>query len=118
MFKTVDGKFYFTAQWFYRAEDTVRRETCRVLWIIFSIVLCLESNSYFFFLLFFQQAIQQCSDLIDDKRIFFSEIKDVNPLNCLVKVLRINRIPPNVSSLILICMNILDFLYFFSFTLK
>lgn len=67
MFETVDGKFYFTAQSFYRAEDT---------------------------------AIQQCSDLIDDKRIFFSEIKDVNPLNCLVKVLRINRIPPNMDKMI------------------
>lgn len=64
MFEAVDGKSYFTAQWFYRAEDTV---------------------------------IQQCNNLIDQRRVFFSEIKDVNPLNCLVKILRINRLPPNMD---------------------
>ncbi|KAJ9562988.1 hypothetical protein OSB04_008148, partial [Centaurea solstitialis] len=58
MFEGVDRALYFTAQWFYRAKDTI---------------------------------IQACSDLIDDKRVFFSEIKDDNPLDCLLEKLKIVR---------------------------
>ncbi|KAI5675160.1 hypothetical protein M9H77_06110 [Catharanthus roseus] len=65
IFEAVDGEPYFTAQWFYRAEDTV---------------------------------IKTCENLIDQKRVFFSEVKNDNPLDCLVRVLRINRIPPNMDS--------------------
>ncbi|KAI3499154.1 hypothetical protein L1887_34947 [Cichorium endivia] len=60
MFEGVDGISYFSAQWFYRAKDTI---------------------------------IQACSNLIDDKRIFLSEIKDDNPLDCLLQKLKIVRVP-------------------------
>ncbi|XP_057448958.1 putative DNA (cytosine-5)-methyltransferase CMT1 [Lotus japonicus] len=59
MFETVDDKKYFTAQWFYRAEDTV---------------------------------IKVHSDLVDKKRVFISDVKDENPLDCLVSKLKIAKI--------------------------
>ena len=34
--------------------------------------------------------------LINDKRVFFSEVRDDNPLDCLVKKLNIARIPLSV----------------------
>ncbi|GFP96116.1 DNA (cytosine-5)-methyltransferase 1 [Phtheirospermum japonicum] len=64
IFEAVDGSQNFTAQWYYRAADTV---------------------------------ITTCSDLIDKKRVFFSEIKDDNPLDCLVKKLRILLLPPKAE---------------------
>ncbi|XP_024988363.1 DNA (cytosine-5)-methyltransferase CMT3-like [Cynara cardunculus var. scolymus] len=60
MFEGMDCALYFSAQWFYRAKDTI---------------------------------IQACSDLIDDKRVFLSEIKDDNPLDCLLEKLKIVRVP-------------------------
>ncbi|PSR86881.1 DNA (cytosine-5)-methyltransferase [Actinidia chinensis var. chinensis] len=48
MFEGMDGSYYFTAQWYYRAKDTV---------------------------------IKGRSILIDERRVFFSEVKDDNPLN-------------------------------------
>ncbi|GKV21739.1 hypothetical protein SLEP1_g31691 [Rubroshorea leprosula] len=64
MFEAIDGKPYFTAQWFYRARDTV---------------------------------IKDVDNLIDKKRVFFSEVKDDNPLDCLVKRLTIAKVPLNVD---------------------
>ncbi|KAK9273625.1 hypothetical protein L1049_018435 [Liquidambar formosana] len=64
MFEAVDGMPYFTAQWFYRARDTV-----------------IKDNAH----------------LIDNKRVFFSEVKDDNPLDCLVKKLRIAKVPLDVD---------------------
>ncbi|KAI7998858.1 DNA (cytosine-5)-methyltransferase CMT3 [Camellia lanceoleosa] len=43
------------------------------------------------------QIIKSSSNLIDNKRVFFSEVKDDNPLNCLVERLRIVRLPLNVD---------------------
>lgn len=60
LFQAVDGTQNFTAQWYYRADDTV---------------------------------IGSCSNLIDNKQVFFSEVKDDNPLDCLVKKLRIVLLP-------------------------
>ncbi|KGN66422.1 DNA (cytosine-5)-methyltransferase CMT3 [Cucumis sativus] len=60
MFEAVDGQLYFTAQWYYRAKDTV---------------------------------VKDHAHLINDKRVFFSEVRDDNPLDCLVKKLNIARIP-------------------------
>ncbi|XP_016513164.1 DNA (cytosine-5)-methyltransferase CMT3-like isoform X3 [Nicotiana tabacum] len=62
-FQAVDGMQYFTAQWFYRAKDTV---------------------------------IKAHDQFINNKRVFFSEIKDDNPLGCLVKKIKIVPIPSNV----------------------
>ncbi|KAK9052038.1 hypothetical protein SSX86_028666 [Deinandra increscens subsp. villosa] len=41
--------------------------------------------------------IQACSHLIDDKRIFLSEVKDDNPLDCLLEKLKIVRVPLDVD---------------------
>ncbi|KAI3728863.1 hypothetical protein L6452_17508 [Arctium lappa] len=41
--------------------------------------------------------IQACSNLIDDKRVFLSEIKDDNPLDCLLEKLKIVRVPLDVD---------------------
>ncbi|CAE5963589.1 unnamed protein product [Arabidopsis arenosa] len=60
MFEGANGKLYFTAQWFYRADDTV---------------------------------MKQFKILIDDKRVFFSEIRDTNELGLLEKKLNILMIP-------------------------
>ncbi|XVF11311.1 hypothetical protein REPUB_Repub08aG0016200 [Reevesia pubescens] len=64
MFEAVDGTLHFTAQWFYRAQDTV---------------------------------IKKASHLIDKKRVFFSEIQDDNPLDCLVEKLNIAKVSLNVD---------------------
>lgn len=64
MFEAIDGELYFTAQWYYRAKDTV---------------------------------IKKLAYLVDPKRVFFSEVQDDNPLDCLVEKLKIARIPLNVD---------------------
>lgn len=95
MFEAVDGSLYFTAQWYYRAQDTVR--------YIF-VLLVFESENYWYacylinylYVSFFFQVIKNLEYLIDPKRVFFSEIRDDNPLDCLVEKLNIARIPLNV----------------------
>ncbi|MCE3051047.1 hypothetical protein HAX54_048806 [Datura stramonium] len=64
LFEAVDGMQYFTAQWFYRAKDTV-----------------IKSHDQF----------------IDNKRVFLSEIKDDNPIDCLVTKLKIVPVPSNAT---------------------
>lgn len=44
------------------------------------------------------QIIQACSNLIDDKRVFLSEIRDDNPLDCLLQKLQIVRVPLDVRN--------------------
>ncbi|GJW12882.1 DNA (cytosine-5)-methyltransferase CMT3-like protein [Tanacetum coccineum] len=41
--------------------------------------------------------IQACSTLIDDRRVFFSEIKDDNSLDCLTQKVKIVRVPLDVD---------------------
>ncbi|KAG5517677.1 hypothetical protein RHGRI_038160 [Rhododendron griersonianum] len=72
MFEGIDGAPYFTAQWYYRATDTVILESLKSVQLI---------------------------DAIDDKRVFFSEVKDDNPLDCLIKRVRIVRLPSIVDLL-------------------
>ncbi|KAM7500288.1 hypothetical protein LguiA_024702 [Lonicera macranthoides] len=64
MFEATDGQLYFTAQWFYRAEDTM---------------------------------IKKQSQLIDKRRVFFSEIRDDNPLDSIVSKVKITQLSPNVE---------------------
>ncbi|TKY70271.1 putative DNA (cytosine-5)-methyltransferase CMT1 [Spatholobus suberectus] len=64
MFETVDNEHYFTAQWFYRADDTV---------------------------------IKNHGGLIDNKRVFISDVKDENPLDCIVSKVKIAQVTPNVD---------------------
>ncbi|OMP02903.1 hypothetical protein COLO4_10748 [Corchorus olitorius] len=65
MFQALDGRLFFTAQWYYRAQDTVMERLGEVI--------------------------------IDAKRVFFSEVKDDNPLDCLVERLTIERVSLNVD---------------------
>ncbi|RAL54713.1 hypothetical protein DM860_001841 [Cuscuta australis] len=62
MFEDLDGMRYFTAQWFYRAKDTV---------------------------------IKSLDKFIESKRVFLSEVKDDNLIDCLVRKLNIVCFPPN-----------------------
>ncbi|KAL9324724.1 hypothetical protein ACSQ67_009581 [Phaseolus vulgaris] len=64
LFESIDGSLYFTAQWYYRAKDTV---------------------------------IKKLAYLIEPKRVFFSEVQDDNPLDCLVAKLNIARLPLNMD---------------------
>uniref|UniRef100_A0A2N9I1X4 DNA (cytosine-5-)-methyltransferase n=1 Tax=Fagus sylvatica TaxID=28930 RepID=A0A2N9I1X4_FAGSY len=64
LFESIDREQYFSAQWFYRAEDTV---------------------------------IKDHSGLIDKRRVFLSDIKDENPLNCIVSKVKIALVSPNVD---------------------
>ncbi|KAJ4717642.1 DNA (Cytosine-5)-methyltransferase [Melia azedarach] len=65
LFETMDGKPYFKAQWFYRAEDTV---------------------------------IKDNANLIDNRRVFLSDITDDNPLNCIVSKVKIAQVVSNSES--------------------
>ncbi|KZV43016.1 DNA (cytosine-5)-methyltransferase CMT3 [Dorcoceras hygrometricum] len=42
-------------------------------------------------------AIKDCNNLIEEKQIFFSEIRDDNPLDCLVKKLKLAFLPPKAK---------------------
>ncbi|KAA8516963.1 hypothetical protein F0562_017219 [Nyssa sinensis] len=64
LFETIDRELHFTAQWFYRAEDTV---------------------------------IKNQAHLIDKRRVFFSDIKDENPLDCIVSKVKIARLEADVD---------------------
>ncbi|XP_057422555.1 DNA (cytosine-5)-methyltransferase CMT3-like [Lotus japonicus] len=65
MFEACDGTLHFTAQWYYRAKDTV---------------------------------IKNLAFLIEEpRRIFYSEVKDDNPLDCLLEKLNIARVTLNVD---------------------
>ncbi|KMS95966.1 hypothetical protein BVRB_003270 [Beta vulgaris subsp. vulgaris] len=64
LFETVDKEQYITAQWFYRAEDTV---------------------------------IKVHAELIDNRRVFFSDVKNDNPLGCIVRKVNIAANPSNVG---------------------
>ncbi|XP_078156529.1 DNA (cytosine-5)-methyltransferase CMT3-like [Carex rostrata] len=64
LFEGVDKKAYFSAQWFFRAEDTV---------------------------------IKQCADKQDKRRLFLSDDKNDNPLDCIGSKLKIVRVEPNID---------------------
>ncbi|KAL4591802.1 hypothetical protein LXL04_004774 [Taraxacum kok-saghyz] len=64
MFETVDKELYCSAQWFFRAEDTV---------------------------------IKSQAHLIDKRRVFYSEMKDDNPLDSILSKVKIVQLPPNVD---------------------
>ncbi|MCL7031854.1 hypothetical protein MKW94_007959 [Papaver nudicaule] len=66
-FKTSEGHVYFKGQWFYRACDTV---------------IGTGPNQ---------------SGLIDERRVFYSEVKDDNPLDCLVGKPKISMIASNMD---------------------
>ncbi|CAN0861916.1 DNA (cytosine-5)-methyltransferase CMT3 [Linum grandiflorum] len=59
MFEGVDRELYFTAQWYYRAKDTIIEDAHK----------------------------------IDKKRVFLSDVKNDNPLDCLVEKLNILMCP-------------------------
>jgi len=45
------------------------------------------------------QVIKDHGNLVDKKRIFISDLKDENPLDCLVRKVNIVQISPDVSTL-------------------
>ncbi|KAJ8644272.1 hypothetical protein MRB53_006020 [Persea americana] len=61
--RITNNKFYFTAQWFFKAEDTVIKD---------------QSNFY------------------DTRRVFLSNLKDVNLLDLIISKISILRVFPNV----------------------
>ncbi|KAL8090430.1 DNA (cytosine-5)-methyltransferase 1 [Apium graveolens] len=88
MFEGVNGEPCITAQWFYRAKDTV---------------------------------IKNCSDLIENKRVFLSNIQDDNHLDCLVSKIKIVHLPLNADmdtklATIATCDYFYDMLYFVPFS--
>ncbi|XP_037497648.1 putative DNA (cytosine-5)-methyltransferase CMT1 isoform X2 [Jatropha curcas] len=64
LFEAVNGEPYFTAQWFYRTEDTVIKDHVQPA---------------------------------ESRRVFLSEIKDDNPLNCIVSKIKIALVSPNMD---------------------
>ncbi|KAG5533803.1 hypothetical protein RHGRI_027858 [Rhododendron griersonianum] len=64
LFETINGELYFSAQWFYRAADTV---------------------------------IKEQSKFIDEKRVFYSGVRDDNPLGSIVSKIKIVQLPANVD---------------------
>ncbi|KAL5732034.1 DNA (cytosine-5-)-methyltransferase [Ranunculus cassubicifolius] len=64
-FKTTDHRSFFTAQWFFKAKDTV-----------------IENDH---------------AEFIDAKRVFISEYKNDNPLDCILQKLTIVQIAPNID---------------------
>lgn len=101
MFKAVDGKPYFTSQWYYRPRDTVRikkyfqyrRCSCLIFSVVdmFDSLLPHPSKTYLHV-----QVMKDHGDLLEDKRVFLSEMKDDNPLGCLIERLTIAKVPLNV----------------------
>lgn len=63
-FETIGGEYYFTVQWFFRAEDTIMKE---------------QGASH------------------DKKRLFYSDLKNDNPLDCIVSKVRVAQVPPCVD---------------------
>ncbi|PON67069.1 C-5 cytosine methyltransferase [Trema orientale] len=66
-FEAADGDLYFTAQWFYRAEDTAIKD------------------------------LRDHAHILDKRRVFLSEIKDDNPLDCIVSKVKIAKVSPNLD---------------------
>ncbi|EEF32028.1 protein with unknown function [Ricinus communis] len=64
MFESIDGEPLFTAQWFYRAEDTVIKDYVKTA---------------------------------ESRRVFLSEIRDDNPLDCIVSKVKIALVEPNLD---------------------
>ncbi|KAJ0968005.1 hypothetical protein J5N97_024922 [Dioscorea zingiberensis] len=62
-FETTRGEYYFTVQWFYRAEDTVMKEQTK---------------------------------FHDKMRLFYSDIRNDNLLDCIISKVKISPITPSV----------------------
>ncbi|XP_073114206.1 DNA (cytosine-5)-methyltransferase CMT2 isoform X2 [Elaeis guineensis] len=63
-FETIRGEYYFTVQWFFRAEDTIMKA---------------QGASH------------------DKKRLFYSDLKNDNPLDCIVSKVGVSQVPPCVD---------------------
>ncbi|KAL8248377.1 hypothetical protein R6Q59_005245 [Mikania micrantha] len=90
----VDGRVHFKLgdDGYVQAGEGEDSYICRVVEMFEG----LDGESYFCAQWFYRAkdtVIQACSNLIDDKRVFLSEIKDDNPLDCLIEKLKIVRVP-------------------------
>nr|XP_043606096.1 DNA (cytosine-5)-methyltransferase CMT3-like [Erigeron canadensis] len=90
----VDGRVHFKLgdDGFVYAGDNEESYICRIIELFEGV----DGDPYFRAQWFYRAKdtiIGECSDLIDAKRIFFSEVKDDNSLGCLLEKLRIVRVP-------------------------
>ncbi|WOK97533.1 DNA (cytosine-5)-methyltransferase 1-like [Canna indica] len=69
-FETTGNELYFTAQWFFRAEDTVIKDHAHC---------------------------HGAKVVHDSKRVFLSEEKNDNLLDCIVSKINIQRVTPNID---------------------
>ncbi|XP_052186610.1 DNA (cytosine-5)-methyltransferase CMT3 isoform X2 [Diospyros lotus] len=80
-----------------KAEEESEDYICRIVEMFEAI----DGSPYFMAQWYYRAkdtVIKSSSSLVENKRVFFSEMKDDNPLNCLVEKLRIVRLPLNVNS--------------------
>ncbi|PIA31195.1 hypothetical protein AQUCO_05100001v1 [Aquilegia coerulea] len=83
-FESTEDNLYVTVQWFYRPIETVIKE----------------------------EAMEELDNLFDKRLVFYTDIKDANPLKCLISKLKIERIALDVDSKILDC----DYYYNMSYS--
>ncbi|PIA25515.1 hypothetical protein AQUCO_11200022v1 [Aquilegia coerulea] len=83
-FESTEDKLYVIVQWFYRPIETVIKE----------------------------EAMEELDNLFDKRLVFYTDIKDANPLKCLISKLKIERIALDVDSKILDC----DYYYNMSYS--
>lgn len=103
LFESVDDGLYFMARWFYRAEDTVRLNFF-MIFFFFGFTCTMSMNWFNSFWSFERvQVIKGHGDLVDKKRVFLSDVKDENPLDCIVSKVNIVKLTPNVSAVLLPC---------------
>lgn len=60
---------------------------------------CLSHVVKLFWLGWFQ-VIKDQDYLIDERRVFYSDIRDDNPLSCISRKIKINQFSPNVRNII------------------
>lgn len=64
LFETTEGQYYFTVQWFFRAEDTVMKDQ---------------------------------AGWHDKKRLFYSDLRNDNPLDCIASKVRVVQVTPSLE---------------------
>ncbi|KAF5184423.1 DNA (cytosine-5)-methyltransferase CMT3 [Thalictrum thalictroides] len=69
-FESMEDEQFFIAQWFYRPVETVIKE----------------------------EAMEELDNSFDKRLVFYTDIKDANPLKCLISKLKIERIAVDVDS--------------------
>lgn len=103
MFEAIDGTPHVTCQWYYRAQDTVN-----LCFIVYQLTLAVRCSAFLIVSVLLQD-IKENWELIDNKRVFLSEVKNDNLLSCLIKKLTIVKVGVSVYD------NYFLFFYLFHF---